>query len=453
MNPTPEDIRRRAALIILERTNQTKKGKDPKRASWGGGTSATTNSEATPKKKSNPKSTAKSDFNKAVKQAVLKKFREKSDRSVNQSSSPTSSCSFLSQRRPSHSSSLPSSCGFSQLQSFHSDGVRTARSSSLSSQSSLDDSSTRSQRFAFATPSSSFDTTELREVVANVVLNERSAPRSSVSMDELLQSVLSRELRSLEERDERLSIMGSPKYSDFYRSLFQHLYCMIASCEVLSSGKVQIGNCSQHGSNLVRSLNRMLLQKDSLRELVSHTRPGMLIADSVQSVTKNLSAIPFADAIGSIIRLVVAVKDEREQHVSIQRVAEFASIVSLSESTTGTALENGLRITVEHIARTMIRALCYMPQFDRCSGEFGKIKQFLLQVLGEECTNTPAKEEAYKAANCIMNHIMQPRNNGRPSFVDIARSSSVAVHEVLVAEALNVEWAVIHALPRFSCAA
>jgi hypothetical protein len=249
--------------------------------------------------------------------------------------------------------------------------------------------------------------------------------------------------------------MACPEHCDFYLCFTRQLYCMIASCEVLSTDMVKGGSSSKNGSNIVRSLGTRLLQTDSLIELVRRTRPGLLIANSVQWVKKNLSAVPFADAVGSIVQLVAALNDERDQYIAIQRVADFATAVSLAASTTGTSsTENGLRITVELIARTMVRARCFLSRraFVEERSEFGRIKQFMLHLLGEKSTDTPAKEQAYKAASSVLAHIMMPQatNNDHLNFAELVRgSSSGTFHDVLVATTLHTRVEEIQRLPRY----
>jgi hypothetical protein len=434
------DIKQQALRIVIKRKVDSSKRKDLVKPPSLTGVADSRAAADLSKKKTQSTTlknfSTKKDINKLAEQLVLKKLREKSDRSIQSESSKARSARRLTSSD---------------------DTAGTACSSSLSSQSTMDDESFHSQLLDVSSASTSFHTAEPQDdVFFDSAVNEVAVLPSSVSMDEVLQNLLSKELRSREERNERLVIMGSREHRDFYLSFTRQLYCMIASCEVLSSDMVMSGNSNRNGANVLRYLGTRLLQTESLVELARRTKPGKLLATAANFAKKNLSVIPFSDALGSIVAVVATLKSERDRVISIQQVADFATAVSVAASTTGTSSsENGVRMTAEHIARTLVRARCFMPRraFVEERSEFGRIKQLMLHVLGETSTNTPAKEQAYMAASCVLAHIMAPQGSGGVlyDFAEIARGS-VDIHEVLVAATLNSSVEEIQRLPQFSCA-
>jgi hypothetical protein len=324
------------------------------------------------------------------------------------------------------------------------DTAGTACSSSLSSQSTMDDESFHSQLLDVSSASTSFHTAKPQDdVFFDSAVNEVAVLPSSVSMDE----VLSRKGKSLENEKERQDILRSREVF-FYERFTCELNCMFLSCQILSTGMVPSGNGNKNPARAVLDIGARTLQVDSFQELVQRTSIGSLIDKLVDFVKKNIAVVPFIDVVGSVVQGVATLYDEKIRKIGMQRVADFANAF---------ALENNLGAYVDHLARIIVRTRRSMKTNHQFAGagneEFCRIKRSMLHVVGETSSDTPMKEQACKAAECVLSHIMMPtlRRAGMagPSDAEIVRGW-VAMPERLVAATLNVRVEEIRRLPRFS---
>jgi hypothetical protein len=242
------------------------------------------------------------------------------------------------------------------------------------------------------------------------------------------------------EEDEKQAILASG-HAEFYILLCRKLYCMISAFEVLSSGAVDHGP----GETLQSKMLRLLHEKPC--DALKGTNIGVFLANIVGHVKKNFAVVPFLDTVGSICQLILTLKDERDQYLSVARVADFATMIFI------TTKGDGLRCTVERFARIMVRARCEMPKqpFLETRNEFGKVKQFILRMLAD-AGNTPAKEQACKAANCCFAHIMTPTEGSElhSTFHGPCAIDQIAIDEVMAAATLETSVGEICKLGKFT---
>jgi Ankyrin repeats (3 copies) len=271
--------------------------------------------------------------------------------------------------------------------------------------------------------------------------NDRNGATFTESERGILVQVIGAMCETHVEEEEKQAILASP-HAAFYIVLCRKLYCMISAFEVLSSGHVD------HGSGeTMRALTARLLHEKSV-DVLKGTKIGVFLADLVGHVKKNLAAVPFLETVGSICQLVLTLKDERDRYMSVARVADFATMVAI------TSRGDGLRCTVERFARVMVRARCAMPTkpFVETRHEFGRVKQLVVQMLGDS-GNTPAKEQACKAADCCFAHIMKPTEGSDLHNVlhdPRLLNDPVAFHKVLVAATLDTSVEEISKLDKFT---
>jgi ankyrin repeat protein len=269
--------------------------------------------------------------------------------------------------------------------------------------------------------------------------NQNGASFTEVERDILVQ-VIGETCRTQAEEDEKQAILVS-HHAEFYIWLCRKLYCMISAFEVLSSGAVD------HGSGeTMRSMTGRLLRETSY-DVLRETKIGVILANIVGCVKRNLAVVPLLDTVGSICQLILTFKDERDQYMSVARVADFATMVSI------TSKADGLRCTVERFARIMVRARCGLSSkpFVETHSEFGKVKQLIVTMLGDS-GNTPAKELACKAADCCFAHLMKP-NKGSvldSMFRDPCWNDQMAFHEVMAAATLEIRLDEIGQLNKFT---
>jgi hypothetical protein len=114
---------------------------------------------------------------------------------------------------------------------------------------------------------------------------------------------------------------------------------------------------------------------------------------------------------------------------------------------------DGLHSTVERYTRIMVRARCGMPcqPFVETRNEFGKVKQFIVQLLADS-GNTPTKEQACRAADCCLAHIMKPTEGGDLHNVlhGPCLNNQIALHEVMAAATLKTSVAEVGKLDTFT---
>ena len=237
---------------------------------------------------------------------------------------------------------------------------------------------------------------------------------------DLLDLIVVEKCTTIEEQNEQNAILASPKHRDFYLLLQRKLKCMIKSCESLSTGMVRVAGgdmrafcaktISEHGYNIFKE-----------------TKVGFFIERAVEWSKKNLAFIPFVDTIGSIFQVIVTMKDERDRYVGLARVADFAAMACLPHYGA-----TSLDVTIEKVARHFVRARIGSPscKFVEKKDQFGKLKQLMINLLADS-GNTPAKEQASKAADCAFAHIMKPSEDS--ILVDVLNDS---IHGVGLAEAL-----------------
>ena len=237
---------------------------------------------------------------------------------------------------------------------------------------------------------------------------------------ELIDLIVVEKCMTMEEQNEQSDILSSPKHRDFYLLLQRKLKCMIRSCETLSTGMVEVGGgdmrafcartISEHGYNIFKE-----------------TKVGFFIERAVEWSKKNLAFIPFVDTIGSVFQVIVTMKDERDRYVGLARVADFATMACLPRYGA-----TSLDVTIEKVARHFVRARnsSLSSKFVEKKDQFGKLKQLMINLLADS-GNTPAKEQASKAADCAFAHIMKPSEDS--ILVDVLNDS---IHGVGLAEAL-----------------
>ena len=243
---------------------------------------------------------------------------------------------------------------------------------------------------------------------------------------DLLELIVVEKCTTMEEQNEQRAILASPNHRDFYLLLQRKLKCMIQSCETLSTGMVSpVGGdmrafcartISEHGYNIFKE-----------------TKVGFFIANAVQW-SKNLACIPFVDTVGSIFRVIVTLKHERDRYMGLASVADFATMASLPHYGA-----TSLDVTIEKVARYFVRARnsSLSCKFVEKKDHFGKLKQLMINLLADS-GNTPAKEEASKAADCAFAHIMKPGEDSALYAVLNDSSRDVGLSEALAATILGI---------------
>ena len=256
---------------------------------------------------------------------------------------------------------------------------------------------------------------------------------------ELIDLIVVEKCMTMEEQNEQSDILSSPKHRDFYLLLQRKLKCMIRSCETLSTGMVEVGGgdmrafcartISEHGYNIFKE-----------------TKVGFFIERAVEWSKKNLAFIPFVDTIGSVFQVIVTMKDERDRYVGLARVADFAAMACLPHYGA-----TSLDVTIEKVARYFVRARIGSPscKFVEKKDQFGKLKQLMINLLADS-GNTPAKEQASKAADCAFAHIMKPSEDS--ILVDVLNDFilDVGLAEALAATILGISVHDLKQLEPFS---
>ena len=238
---------------------------------------------------------------------------------------------------------------------------------------------------------------------------------------DLLDLIVVEKCMTIEEHDEQSAILSSPQHRDFYLLLQRKLKCMIKSCETLSTGMVSAG-----GGDMRAFCARTISEKGY--GILKETKIGFFIASALVCAKKNLADIPFVDTVGSIFQMILALKSERDRYVGLASVADFATMACLLHY--GAA---SLDVTIERVARYFVRARIgslsckYVEEKD----QFGNLKQLMIKLLAES-SNTPAKEQASKAADCAFAHIMKPSEDSvlfdamNDSILDVGLAEALA---------------------------
>ena len=214
---------------------------------------------------------------------------------------------------------------------------------------------------------------------------------------EMLDLIVVEKCMTIEEEDEQSAILESPDHRDFYLLLQRKLKCMIRSCETFSAGMAKVGRGDMRAF-CARTIN------ENGYNVFKEMKVGFFIASAIQWSKKNFAFVPFVDTVGSIFQVIVTLKDERDRYMGLARVADFATMACLPQYGA-----TSLDVTIEKVARHFVRARIGSPtcRFVEKKDQFGKLKQLMIDVLADS-GNTPAKEQASKAANCAFAHIMKP---------------------------------------------
>jgi hypothetical protein len=244
---------------------------------------------------------------------------------------------------------------------------------------------------------------------------------------------------TIEEQIEQSAILASPLHRDFYLLLQRKLKCMIKSCETLSTGMVGAG-----GGDFRSFAARTIREKGC--NVLKETKLGVFIGNAVQWSKKNLAIVPFIDTVGSVFQLIVTLKEEHDRYLGLARVADFATMVCLHQYGT-TSLDSA----VEKLARWIVRARCALPscKFVEETDEFGKFKLLMIKLLADS-GNTPAKEQASKAADCAFAHIMKPDEGSILFNVTQSNTFDVGLDEALAASVLGISLEDLRELDSFS---
>ena len=98
-----------------------------------------------------------------------------------------------------------------------------------------------------------------------------------------------------------------------------------------------------------------------------------------------------------------------------------------------------MECTIEKLASLIVRSRYGSSscEFVEAKDKFGKIKQFIIYLLAET-GDTPAKEQASKAADCAFAHIFQPTNNSLLYKVLHGEIVDVNLDEALAASLLEI---------------
>ena len=244
---------------------------------------------------------------------------------------------------------------------------------------------------------------------------------------DLLDLIVFEKCMTIDEQNEQSAIMADPKHRDFYLLVQQKLKCMIKSCETLSTGMVQVG-----GGDL-RAFCARTIRAEGYN-IFKETKVGFFIGRAVEWSKRNLAFIPFVDSIGSIFQAIVSLVDEHDRYMGLALVADFATKACLLRY--GSSSLNAL---IEKVARYFVRARIELPccEFLEEVDAFGKLKQLMIKLLAD-CGNTPAKEQASKAAECVFAHIMKPDEKSILFGVLNNFIHDVGLAEALAATALDI---------------
>jgi hypothetical protein len=206
----------------------------------------------------------------------------------------------------------------------------------------------------------------------------------------VLDTLLTERINSVDEQMEINCILSDPDSAEFYLFLINKLDCVMNAFKCLSTG-MMIGNSS-------KSLRSTMI--DVLKGKVVDAN----VVRSVDLLNHHVSCIPGCTVIVSTIKILFTIKGEWEQLRSFARVTEFATKAAVYNRA-------DIQVTWERCARYIVRAKCHHHLTKKftttASDTFGKVKQGILFLLADS-TNTPIKQQASNAADCIFSHIMKP---------------------------------------------
>ena len=221
---------------------------------------------------------------------------------------------------------------------------------------------------------------------------------------ELLDEMLGEKFSDQRDEHERQAILANSMHREFYLLLTRKLYCMINSCENLSTGMVPSGN-----KEIIRthkSTTSMLHDSSQQIRGAAIAGIGLVVSTAFTVVKESVPGIKIvAEPIHAMFNVIVSLKSKRDQYMAVARVADFASVASILQAGNSKALQS----TVEKFARLLIRARSSLSSFPftEKQDKFGRMKQYMINFLADS-DNTPIKEQASFAADCAVAHIMMP---------------------------------------------
>lgn len=271
-----------------------------------------------------------------------------------------------------------------------------------------------------------------RNSALNMSVSQQGTTNSSSWLNderqELLNQMLGEKFSDHRDEQERQAILANPSNRDFYLLLTRKLYCMINSCENLSSGLVSSGNGTV--------TSKMLLDRTNPIRASAVAGIGAVVGTALKIVKEAVPGVKLvAEPIHSMFHVIVTLKNKRDQYLAVARVADFANVASILESGNSKALQS----TIEKFARMMIRARSSLPSFPftEKQDKFGRMKQYMLNMLADS-GNTPVKEQASFAADCAVAHIMMPSKGSILNEILNGNEFETSLPEALAAAVLNV---------------
>ena len=249
----------------------------------------------------------------------------------------------------------------------------------------------------------------------------------------VLECIIEEKCLGLEEAAEQEAILNHPDYGAFYLMLIRKLRGMLQAHEILASGLV-----ASNKSSVARDMMVGVLKEGGLPRIKA-SRIGKAIAKIVCWTQKQLSAIPFSDAIGSVIKLVMQLPAEWDRHMALARVADFSTLACL-ENNAGSPYQ-----TIERFARVLVRHRVRLESLERADAgfleqpkTFSWCKRAMKHLLFDPGT-TPDKEKACFAADAAIANIMKPPDE--TALSEILESSAlrgdVPLHAALAASCLE----------------
>ena len=243
---------------------------------------------------------------------------------------------------------------------------------------------------------------------------------------------------------ERQTILANPMHRDFYLLLTRKLYCMINSCENLSTGMVSSGN-----KELVQKYKSSMLRHTSKQSRdTAMTAIGIVVSTALTAVKESIPGVKIvAEPLHAMFNVIVSVQGKRDQYLAVARVADFANAASILQAGNSNALQS----TIENFARLMIRARASLPSFPftEKQDKFGRIRQYMVNMLADS-GNTPIKEQASLAADCAVAHIMMPSKGSILNDILNGDNRDANLSEALAAAMLNISIDEIRLIDRFS---
>jgi hypothetical protein len=261
---------------------------------------------------------------------------------------------------------------------------------------------------------------------------------------ELLDELLDEKFSHHRDNLERQAILSNPTHREFYLLLTRKLYCMINSCENLSTGMVTSEN-----KEIVRTFkSNMLRNKSTQIRDTAMAGIGFVVNTAVTVAKESIPGVKFvAEPMHAMFNVIVSLKNKRDQYLAVARVADFANAASILQAGNSKALQS----TIETFARLMIRARSNLPSFPftEKQDKFGRMKQYMVNLLADD-DNTPLKEQASLAADCALAHIMMPSNESILDDILNGSRCDVNLAEALASATLNISIDEVRNLNPFS---